>query len=102
MNNCILLVKIVKEPQQVYFDKDTIAIEALISFRCSTNYDAYTFAIATFLGSSGTILLKYYKKNDYIIVEGNLRFKRMFLDGNKGKDLEISVLNFHPFLISDD
>lgn len=103
MNNSILLVKILKKPQQVFFSNDIMSAEVLVRFRCPINYPIYNIGLAVFWGSSATVLLEYYKKNDYIILEGTIGFKKLFLDTNgknNAKDLEISVLNFHPFLIS--
>lgn len=54
-----------------------------------------------FFGTIGKDIIKYYKVNDYILIEGYLKLKNQKLSNissQKREDIEITVLRIYPVL----
>jgi hypothetical protein len=50
------------------------------------------------LGNIGKDIIRYYKVNDYILIEGYLKLNNQYQSSKKKEKIEITVLKLYPFL----
>jgi single-stranded DNA-binding protein len=104
MNYSIFIVKIIKSPEQSFFEDDTSVTEVSVQFPqfLNKNY-ADVFKISVW-GSLAHDVAQYYKTNDYLIIEGSLSLRENNLDTfrtKKDKELEFTVSKLYPFLLNN-
>ena len=96
MNYTCFIVKIVNQPIFSRFDGDISLVELTVKFssiRKTKMVD--TFRILVW-GTLAEETMKYYHKNDYIIVEGYIR---NFSEPGEMEQVEISARKIYPFLL---
>jgi hypothetical protein len=95
------VVKILETPKQKFLKKNTFAVKCRVQF---PQLKSSKLVHLTFWGNLARDVLKYYKTNDYILIEGyvSLRNKANSNPMSKNsKQAEISVTKVYPFLLSD-
>ena len=99
MNYTSFIVKIIKKPHYTISEKKIPHTEALgkfYQFRKRKISGIDRLCKISIWGKAGSNFIKYYKKNDYLIVEGVLSLRKSeFEDLNLITDLEISVYKFY-------
>tara|TARA_B100000780_G_scaffold11187_1_gene7698 strand:- start:1495 stop:1800 length:306 start_codon:yes stop_codon:yes gene_type:complete len=99
MNYGIFLIKIIKKPQQNCFDGEITVTEIIGEFYPTQNSTFETKITLLIWGNSTYDTVKYYKENDYIIVEGYLSLRNPLCE-NTGqtsyKQIEISSFKVYP------
>lgn len=100
MNYSNFIVKIIEEPIQHCFKEDIFVTEMLVKFsQIREKKPMRTFRIFIW-GNLGHDVLKYYKMNDYIIIEGYISLYRDFSENNGlsiNNQVQISVRKIYPF-----
>ena len=99
MNYTHFIVKMVTKPEQSSFKNGTLVTEFIgkfYQFRKREIASIDRLCKISIWGKAGSNFIKYYKKNDYLIVEGVLSLRKSeFEDLNLITDLEISVYKFY-------
>lgn len=101
MNYAILTVKIIKNSGQSFFEDGTSLTELVVQLpQISKNYPKLILNLSIW-GKLSYDVAKYYKPNDYIIIEGYILIKNLNVDSLKSlnlidKQLEISVFKLYP------
>jgi hypothetical protein len=91
------IVKILENPTEITFN-ETISIT---EFRVQLPQIRNNIIVnLVFWGKLSQDIAKYYKINDYILIEGYLSLRDKKKLGNS-KTVEITVLKVYPFLLSD-
>ena len=102
MNYVSLIVKIMKTPEQVFFH-DTISVTEMICQFVQIRDSNYNGSIlVSTWGNLAGDLSKYYKKNDFIIIEGYLsliepKSPKILLENSLNKTIKVSVFKIYPF-----
>jgi len=104
MNYSIFIIKIIKEPQQSFFnnDKNSIAVtEVLGKFYQIPNKENAICKLSIW-GELSYDIFQYYHINDYLVVEGYLyRRPSVFEELNISTEIEISVFKIYPFALNN-
>lgn len=80
MNNCIFILKINEEPGEENYNKTIQLLEVKAGFTYNKKNKLYFENINLLIwGNQIDNILKYYRKNDYVVVEG---FLTTYLDSN--------------------
>ena len=101
MNYAILTVKVIKNSGQSFFSDGTALTELVVQLpQISKNYPKLILNLSIW-GKLSYDVAKYYKPNDYIIIEGYILIKNLNVDSLKSlnlidKQLEISVFKLYP------
>ena len=101
MNYVILTVKVIKNLGQSFFEDGTSLTELVVQLpQISKNYPKLILNLSIW-GKLSYDVAKYYKPNDYIIIEGYILIKNLNVDSLKSlnlidKQLEISVFKLYP------
>ena len=101
MNYAILTVKIIKNSGQSFFEDGTSLTELVVQLpQISKNYPKFILNLSIW-GKLSYDVAKYYKSNDYLIIEGYILIKNLNIDSVKSlnlidKQLEISVFKLYP------
>jgi len=104
MNYSIFIVKIIKSPEQSFFEDDTSVTEVLVQFPQFLNKNYSDIFQISVWGSLAHDVAQYYKLNDYLIIEGSLSLRENHSDTfriKKDKQLEFTVLKLYPFLLNN-
>ena len=100
MNYIGAIVKILETPKQTFINSNTL----VISFRAQLPQVRKIRIVKLVLwGNLARAFLNYYKKNDYILIEGYTSIREnMTSTGNQKplKKVTITVLKVYPFLLS--
>ena len=105
MNYSIFIVKIIKTPQQSFFEDDTSVTEISVQFPQFLNKNYSDIFQISVWGSLAHDAAQYYKVNDYLIVEGSLSLRENHSETfrtKKDKQLELTVSKLYPFLLNTD
>ena len=98
MNYTHFIVKIISKPEQSSFKNGILVTEFIgkfYQFRKINNIDK--LCKISIWGKSGSNFIKYYKKNDFVIIEGYLSLRRSEFDNLElTTDIEVSVYKFYP------
>ena len=101
MNYAILTVKVIKNSGQSFFEDGTSLTELVVQLpQISKNYPKLIVHISIW-GKLSYDVAKYYKPDDYIIIEGYILIKNLNV-GNLtslsliDKQIEISVFKLYP------
>ena len=101
MNYAILTVKVIKNSGQSFFEDGTSLTELVVQLpQISKNYPKLILNLSIW-GKLSYDVAKYYKSNDYLIIEGYILIKNLNVDSLKSlnlidKQLEISVFKLYP------
>ena len=96
------IVKILETPKQKIFNQDIPVTQFRVQFPQVQNTHLVHL---TFWGNLAYDIARYYKINDYILIEGYISLRdKQSLNGviPKSKKVEITVLKVYPFLLSYD
>lgn len=106
MNYANFIVKIVKEPEQKFFQKNTVVTKMLVKFvptRKKFLNIKDTFEISIWENLSNETI-KYYRLYDYIFIEGYISLRTNFSmsvqTSQLDKRLEISVFKHYPLFLT--
>jgi single-stranded DNA-binding protein len=99
MNSCIFIFKLAEDPSQEYYQSKIKLLEVKANFIYSTKNKIFTENLNLLIwGNQINDVLKYYRKDDYVVIEGFLTTS-FSLDANtlktKGKKIEIIVLKIY-------
>lgn len=96
MNYSNFIVKVLKKPKQKFLKKKIMLTELHVQFPSTRikNKNGLNTMDLLIWGNLGQDVLKYYKINDYLLVEGfiSLRKKRF----NTNQQIKISVSKIYP------
>ena len=96
MNYSNFIVKVLKKPKQKFLKKKIMLTELHVQFPSTRikNKNGLSTMDLLIWGNLGQDVLKYYKINDYLLVEGfiSLRKKRF----NTNQQIKISVSKIYP------
>ena len=99
MNRTILLVKIIRKPEQSFFKNDTSLVEIIWKFYQFRNNSKNICKLSVW-GRLSYDIIKYYNVNDYLIIEGFLaRRKSNFENLDIITDIDVSVSKIYPFTL---
>ena len=106
MNYSSFIIKILGKPEQSFFD-DNISVTEIIGkfaqFQNSTK-NSDTIIHLSIWGNLAYDAIKYYKENDYVIVEGYISLRKPIfeeLHNMNKKQVEISVFKIYPFSLNN-
>jgi len=105
MNYTSFIVKIVGKPEQSFFHDGTSVTEMLVKFPPIRNIKTTDIFQITIWGTLAYDVIKYYKINDYIIIEGYISLRESISNNfsfPNDKQVEISVFKIYPFLLSSN
>ena len=103
MNYVILTVKVIKNSGQSFFKDGASLTELMVQLpQISKNYPKLILNLSIW-GKLSYDVAKYYKPNDYLIIEGYILIKNLNVDSLKSlnlidKQVEISVFKLYPLL----
>lgn len=104
MNYSIFIVKILKKPEQSFFnsEKNSIAVTEVLGKFYQIPDKENTICKLSIWGQLSYDIFQYYHKNDYLIVEGYLHKRHsVFEELNISTDIEISVFKIYPFALNN-
>jgi hypothetical protein len=94
------VVRILEPPRPIIFEKDILVVK----FRAQLPQVRATRVVnLTFFGNLANEVLKYYKVNDYILIEGYLSIMNQENDNlsfSIMKKANVSVFKIYPFLLN--
>jgi len=94
MNYSNFIVKIICQPKQSFFKNNISLVELFVQFpsvRKKNNKNTFFLSI---WGNLGNDVMKYYKVNDYVLIEGFISFRKKEFETNQ--QIEISVSKIYP------
>jgi len=97
MNYSTFIVKIIKKPVQSFFKNNISLTELLVQFPQVRNKSYLDICYLNVWGNLSHDVMKYYKVNDYIVVEGYISFRNSNQE-TKTKQIEISAFKIYPLL----
>tara|TARA_B110000967_G_scaffold1698_1_gene1789 strand:- start:22295 stop:22654 length:360 start_codon:yes stop_codon:yes gene_type:complete len=104
MNYSIFIIKIIKSPEQSFFEDDTALTEAWVQFPQFLNQNyCDTFKLSAW-GNLAYDLNKFYNVNDYLIIEGFLSLKENYQQNyviKNEKQIEFTALKLYPFILNN-
>lgn len=104
MNYSIFIVKLVNNPEQSFFEDDTALTEVWVQFPQFLNQNYIdTFKISAW-GNLAYDLNKFYKFNDYVLIEGFLSLKENYQQTyhiKNEKHIEFTVVKLYPFILNN-
>ena len=106
MNYSTFIIKILGKPEQSFFD-DNIAVTEIIGkfgqFQ-NNNKNSDTIIHLSIWGNLAYDAIKYYKENDYVIVEGYISLRKPIFEelyNTNKKQVELSVFKIYPFSLNN-
>ena len=96
MNYSNFIVKVIKKPTQKFLKKKILLTELHVQFPSTRNKNKNTLNTMDLLiwGDLGQDIIKYYKINDYILIEGFISFRKKKFNNNQ--EIKISVSKIYP------
>ena len=102
MNYTSFIIKIISKPQYTFCDQKIPLTEALGKFYQFSD-NPYTICKLSFWGQPAYEILKYYKTNDYVLVQGYISLKQFqFEKFDITTEIEISIFEVSPFNLKTD
>jgi single-stranded DNA-binding protein len=98
MNYSCFIVKIINDPIRSQFEDNVSLAEMMVKFSIVRKKKTIEEFRVLVWGNLAEDIIKYYKKNDYIIIEGYLR--NISEPGMKDQ-VEISAKKVYPFLLKN-
>ena len=97
MNYASFIVKIVKTPTKIFINKVDFITKVMVQIPHLALTSNIIIMNLLICGKLGKDLFKYYKIDDYIIVEGYIRFSS---ESEKNfKEIELTVCKIYPFIL---
>jgi hypothetical protein len=101
MNNSHFLLKIISKPEKVSFDNDIIHAECIGQFY-QFRSNKHTVCKISSWGDVAVHILRYYKINDFILIQGYLRSQKTnFEELNITTAVEISACTAFPYALKN-
>jgi single-stranded DNA-binding protein len=98
MNYSCFIAKIINEPISSQFDDNISLVELIVKFPTIRKTKTInTFRVLVW-GNLADDIVKYYRVNDYIIIEG---YVRNFSEPGVADQVEISARKIYPFLLKN-
>ena len=94
MNYSNFIVKILKRPKQSLVKKNILLTKLHVQFPSIRNKTDLNTIYLFIWGDLGNDIMKYYKVNDYILIEGFISLNREKLTNNQ--QIKISVFKIYP------
>jgi len=104
MNYSIFIVKIIKTPEQSFFEDDTALTEAWVKFPQFLNQNYIDVFKISAWGNLAYDLNKFYKIDDYVLIEGFLSLKENYQQNyihKNEKYIEFTVNKLYPFILNE-
>ena len=100
MNYTSFIVKVIKNPEQIFFRDNIFVTQMIVKFIPSKKktlniIDNFQISVWGNLSSDKT---NFYQIDDYLIIEGYI-YVHSNISNTKTKQVEISVLKIYPFLL---
>nr|QWK43758.1 hypothetical protein [Desmarestia aculeata] len=95
MNHAIFVVKVIKNPVHLIYNDDQI-IEIKVQFSVPQSNTSKNELTLVLWGEYRDNFLKYYKVQDYLIIEGIITLKGYKDEGN---EVRVIVKRLYPFLL---
>jgi len=102
MNYSILAVKVIKNSGQSFFADGTSLTELTVQLPQVRKNNIKVILNVSVWGKLSYDVAKYYKPNDYIIMEGYISIRNINTDrvvNLLGKQVEVSVFKLYPLLL---
>ena len=102
MNYSILAVKVIKNSGQSFFADGTSLTELIVQLPQVRKNNIKVILNVSVWGKLSYDVAKYYKPNDYIIMEGYISIRNINTDrvvNLLGKQVEVSVFKLYPLLL---
>ena len=103
MNYTSFIGKILKKPEQSFFDNNTSVTEIMVKFPQLRAGDSGNILHLSIWGNLASDYIEYYEINDYIVVEGYISLRESLsnsLNSTKDKQVEVSVFKIYPFILN--
>lgn len=102
MNYVNFIVKIIGKPEQSFFENKICITEVLVKL-CQTKKNKLEIPLRLSIwGNLGYDIIKYYKIDDYIIIEGYISLRENIFDSSTSdKQIEVSVFKCYPFFLKN-
>ena len=96
MNYSNFIVKVIKGPKQKFFKKNILLKELHVQFPSTRTKNKKVLNTMDLLiwGNLGQDVIKYYKINDYLLIEGFISLRKKRFDNNQ--QIKISVTKIYP------
>ncbi len=105
MNYVSFIVKIIKPPEQSFFEDETSVTELFVKLPQTGSKIFFETIHLSFWGNLAYEIVEYYQVNDYILIEGYISLRENF-SGNiistNDKEIEISVFKVFPFILGNN
>lgn len=102
MNYTSFIIKILNKPHYTLYEQKIPCTEALGKFYQFHN-TPHAICKLSFWGRSAYEILKYYKTNDYVLVEGYLAFREsQFEKFDITTEIDISIFEVYPFALKTE
>jgi single-stranded DNA-binding protein len=98
MNYSCFIVKIINEPISSQFQDNISLIEMMVQFSPVRKTKTVKNFRVLVWGNLAEDIIKYYKVNDYIIIEGYIR---NFSEPGMTNQVEVSARKIYPFLLKE-
>ena len=102
MNSSIFIVKIISTPKIRIFPNKVSVIKIKVQQakvrKKKKTLDKFEILL---WGSLGSKFNKYYTVGNYLIVQGNLRFKKQSVKSRIQKNTQLNVKKLYPFLLKE-
>ena len=99
MNYTSFIIKVINKPEYTLCEQKIPLTEALGKFYQFHN-NSHTICKLSFWGRPAYEILKYYKVNDYVLVEGYLSFQPSTFEKFDIKtDIELSIFKVYPLTV---
>ena len=99
MNHIILIVRIINNPKQSFFDNNIVLTEIIGKFY-QFKKNSYNRCKLLIWGNLAYDSIKYYHMDDYLIIEGSISVNKTSLEGFKElTEIEIAVSKIYPFIL---
>ena len=104
MNYVNFIVKIIRKPEQSFFENDICITEILVKL-CQIKKNKLEIPVQLSIwGNLGYDIMQYYQINDYIIIEGYLSLRESSYYSSTipmNKQIEVSVFKIYPFSLKN-
>jgi len=94
MNYSNFIVKMLKKPKQRFLKNNILLTELHVQFPSTRRKNNLNKMDLLIWGNLGEDITKYYKINDYILIEGFISIRKKKIDNNQ--EITISVSKIYP------
>lgn len=98
MNHAIFVVKVIEKPVHLIY-KECQAMEIKVKFPAPRQKNSRNELTLLLWGDYKGDFVKYYKTQDYLIIEGTLTSKGYVNEDNEINEVKIIVKKLYPFLL---